>query len=124
MIAVAVALVPRFAFGAALHPSFYHRTPGGRSRRGRRRGAGGITVEAADHVGPHLSGRDTVLLFDGDGESPRFSPWVVADVTHREFTFPSRRAERQRVALLEKHGYQVTFRRDGLVVLHAPRAAR
>jgi hypothetical protein len=49
---------------------------------------------------------------------------VVADVRRREFTFASARAERRRVALLQKHGYQVAFRRDGYVVLHAPRTAR
>ena len=75
-------------------------------------------------LGPQLSGRDTVLLWEGDGETPRFSPWVVADVTRREFTFPSVRAEQRRVALLENHGYRVAFRRDGYVVLRAPRAAR
>jgi hypothetical protein len=77
-----------------------------------------------NYLGPQLSGRDTVLLWDGDGETPRFAPWVVADVTHREFTFPSARAERRRVTLLGKRGYQVAFRRDGYVVLHAPGAGR
>jgi uncharacterized membrane protein len=125
MIAVALALVPRFAFGGALHPSFYHRD----ARMDAAAAAdaavpGGITVEAVNYLGPQLSGRDTVLLWDGDGETPRFSPWVVADVRRREFTFPPVQAERRRVALLEKHGYQVAFRRDGYVVLHAPRAAR
>jgi uncharacterized membrane protein len=125
MIAVALGLVPRFAFGAALHRSFYHRTAWVRAEAAAAAAVPrGVTVEAVNYVGPHLSGRDTVLLFDGDGETPVFSPWVVADVRHREFTFPSRRAERQRVVLLEKHGYQVTFQRDGLVVLHAPGAAR
>jgi uncharacterized membrane protein len=125
MIAVAIGLVPRFAFGAALHPSFYHRDAWARAEAAAAAAVPrGVTVEAVNYVGPHLSGRDTVLLWDGDGQTPVFSPWVVADVRHREFTFPSRRAERQRVALLEKHGYQVTFRRDGLVVLHAPGAAR
>jgi uncharacterized membrane protein len=125
MIAVAIGLIPRFAFGAALHPSFYHRTAWVRAEAAAAAAVPrGVTVEAVNYVGPHLSGRDTVLLWDGDGQTPVFSPWVVADVRHREFTFPSRRAERQRVALLEKHGYQVTFQRDGLVVLHAPGAAR
>ena len=125
MVAVALALVPRFAFGAALHRSFYHRD----ARMDAAAAAdavvpGGGTVEAVNYLGPQLSGRDTVLLWDGDGETPRFSPWVVADVRRREFTFPSVRAERQRVTLLEQHGYQVAFRRDGYVVLHAPQAAR
>jgi uncharacterized membrane protein len=125
MIAVALALVPRFAFGAALHPSFHHRD----ARMDAAAAAdaavpSGVTVEAVNYLGPQLSGRDTVLLWDGDGGTPRFSPWVVADVRRREFTFASVRAERRRVALLEKHGYQVAFRRDGYVVLHAPRTAR
>ena len=123
MVAVALALVPRFAFGVALRPSFYHRD----ARMDAAAAAdaavpSGITVEAANHLGPQLSGRDTVLLWADDGEKPRFS-WVVADVTGREF-FPSVRAERRRVARLEADGYQVAFRRDGYVVLHAPRAAR
>jgi hypothetical protein len=124
MIAVAIALIPRFAFGAALQPSFYHRTARMRAEAAAAAAVPpGVTVEAVNYVGPHLSGRDTVLLWDGDGTTPPFSPWVVADVRHREFTFPSKQAERQRVALLEKHGYQVTFRRDGFLVLHAPGAA-
>jgi uncharacterized membrane protein len=124
MIAVALALVPRFAFGAALHSSFYHRD----ARMDAAAAAdaavpSGITVEAANHLGPQLSGRDTVLLWADNGETPRFSPWVVADVTGREF-FPSVRAERRRVARLEADGYQVAFRRDGYLVLHIPRVAR
>jgi hypothetical protein len=124
MVAVAVALVPRFAFGAALHPSFYHRD----ARMDAAAAAdaavpSGITVEAANHLGPQLSGRDTVLLWAEDGETPRFSPWVVADVAGREF-FASVRAERRRVARLEADGYQVAFRRDGYVVLHSPRGPR
>ena len=124
MVAVAMALVPRFAFGAALHPSFYHRS----ARMDAAAAAAavvpsGVTVEAANHLGPQLSGRDTVLLWAEDGETPRFSPWVVADVTGREF-FASVRAERRRVARLEAGGYQVAFRRDGYVVLHSPRVAR
>jgi hypothetical protein len=125
MVAVAVALVPRFAFGAALHPSFYHRD----ARMDAAAAAdatvpSGITVEAVNYLGPQLSGRDTVLLWDGDGETPRFTPWVVADVRRPEFTFPNVRAERQRVARLEADGYQIAFRRDGYVVLHSPRVAR
>jgi uncharacterized membrane protein len=124
MVAVAAALVPRFAFGAALHPSFYH----GGARMDAAAAAdavvpSGVTVEAANYLGPQLSGRDTVLLWAEDGETPRLSPWVVADVTGREF-FASVRAERRRVARLEADGYQVAFRRDGYVVLHSPRGSR
>ena len=78
----------------------------------------GVTVEAVDHLGPQLSARDTVLLWDGDGSSPLFPPWVVADVAKREFTFATRAQQVRRVALLERSGYQVVFKRRGYIVLH------
>ncbi|HUY46351.1 MAG TPA: DUF2079 domain-containing protein [Streptosporangiaceae bacterium] len=118
MFVVAVYLVPRFGFGPALHASFYHRN----ARMNAAAAAdaavpSGVTVEAVDNLGPQLSARDTVLLWDGDGQSPRYPPWVVADVRRHVFTFPSVRAQKQRVALLKRSGYQVVFRRDGYVVL-------
>jgi hypothetical protein len=70
-----------------------------------------------DQTSVTLSGRDTVLLWDGDGWSPLRPPWVVADVTKREFTFKSKRQCRQRVALLEHSGYRVVFDRSGYIVL-------
>jgi len=116
--AAAVLLVPRFPLGGLLHPSFYE-------RNARMTAAAeavsavpaGVTVEAAGGIGPHLSARDTVLLWDGEN-APRWEPWVVADVGQREFTFASIRAEKQRVALLRRHGYLVTFDRRGYIVLH------
>jgi hypothetical protein len=84
-------------------------------------------VEAVNHLGPQLSARDTVLLWDGDGSSPLRPPWVVADVAKREFTFASRAQQVKRVALLERSGYRVVFQRGGYIVLHrgsAPAGAR
>ena len=119
MCAVAVFLVPHFAFRHALQPSYY--------RRDARMNAAaaavaavprGVTIEAVEHLGPQLSARDTVLLWDGDGSSPLYPPWVVADVAKREFTFASRGQQIQRVALLRRSGYRVVFSRDGYLVLH------
>jgi hypothetical protein len=80
---------------------------------------GGVTVEAVNPLGPQLSGRDTVLLWDGDGKhGPLRSPWVVADVARPEFTFTGVSQQRQDVALLLHNGYRIVFERDGYVVLH------
>jgi uncharacterized membrane protein len=119
MAVVAVALVPRFAFGPALHPSFYHRTPRMNAAAAAVAAVpSGVTVQAVSNLGPQLSGRDTVLLWDGDGQTPLFSPWVVADVRRRVFTFHTLREQWQRVGLLERSSYQVFFRRAGYLVLH------
>jgi uncharacterized membrane protein len=120
MLAVAVYLVPRFAFGAALHPSFYHRDAQMRAAAAAVAVVpGGVTVQAVNNLGPQLSGRDTVLLWDGDGKhGPLRPPWVVADVKRLEFTFSSVTQQKQSVALLLRSGYRTVFERDGYVVLH------
>jgi uncharacterized membrane protein len=122
MCAVAVVLVPRFAFGPALQPSFYHRDAQARAAAAAAAVVpAGVTVEAVNFVGPQLSARDTVLLWDGDGGTPPLgAPWVVANIRQLQFTFTSVREQRQRVALLESHGYKIVFQRRGYVVLHRP----
>jgi hypothetical protein len=119
MCVVAVCLVPLFHFRAALHPSFFQRN----ARMNAAAAAvahvpSGVTVEAVNYLGPALSARDTVLLWDGDGSSPLRPPWVVADTAKRQFTFSSREQQRERIAFLKRTGYQVVFKRRGYVVLH------
>ena len=122
--AVAVCLVPRFALGPALHPSFYQRNAEETAAAAAVAAVpGGVTVEAVNHLGPHLSGRDTVLLWDGDGGSPLYPPWVIASVAARQFTFHSVAQQEQRIALLRKHGYQTVFQHGGFIVLHSPGAS-
>ncbi len=120
MCAVAVVLVPHFAFGPALHPSFYHRDAQARAAAAADATVpAGVTVQAVDNLGPQLSARDTVLLWDGDGSTPPLgAPWVVANTAKLQFTFRSVREQRQRVALLERSGYKVVFKRLGYIVLH------
>jgi uncharacterized membrane protein len=120
MCAVAVILVPHFAFGAALRPSFYQRNAQAKAAAAADAVVpSGVTVQAVDNLGPQLSARDTVLLWDGDGSTPPLgSAWVVANIRRLQFTFASVREQRQRVALLERHGYRVVFQRGGYLVLH------
>jgi len=123
MCAVAVFLVPHFAFRHALQLSYYRRD----ARMNTAAAAvaavpRGVAIEAVEHLGPQLSARDAVLLWDGDGSSPLYPPWVVADVAKREFTFASRGQQVRRVALLRRSGYRVVFSRDGYLVLHRSRA--
>jgi len=120
MCAVAVCLVPRFGFGPALHPSFYRRDALERAAAAADELVpGGVTVQAVNNLGPQLSARDTVLLWDGDGHTPPLgSPWVVANTRQLQFTFSSVREQRQRLEFLERHGYRAVFNRDGYVVLH------
>jgi uncharacterized membrane protein len=121
--AAAVALVPRFAFGQALHGSFYHRDAQANAAiQAANAVPSGVTVEASDDVGPQLSGKDTVLLWNGYGGSPPFPPWVVANVARQEFTFANVAEQAQRVALLRHHGYQIVFQGGGYIVMRSPEA--
>ena len=123
MCAVGVYLVPKFALGPALHSSFYHRTAEENVAAAAVAAVpSGVTVEVMNRLGPHLSGRDTVLLWDGDGETPVYAPWVVAATVGRQFTFHSVQEQEQRIALLERHGYKAVFDRGGFIVLHSPTA--
>jgi uncharacterized membrane protein len=120
MAAVAAILVPHFAFGAAFHSSFYRRD----AQQNAAAAAdavvpSGVTVAAVNYLGPQLSARDTVLLWDGRGSTPPLAaPWVVANVTQPQFTFSSVGQQQQRVLFLEHNGYQVVFDRDGYIVMH------
>lgn len=113
---IAVAVLPKFAFASLLHTSWYDGGPRtGAARAVIDRVPDGVLVEASNYLGPHLSGRDRVLLWD---TTPRYAPWVVGDVEGRHFPFPSLEEQRERVRHLLANGYQVVFERDGYVVLH------
>ncbi|MBX6168452.1 MAG: DUF2079 domain-containing protein [Thermobispora bispora] len=117
-LAVAVALVPFFSFGALLTPGFYAETA--RTRAAERAAAAvpdGVLVEAADSLAPALSPRTRTLLWD---RTPRWAPWVAADVGARAFPFGSVRAQAARVETLRARGYRVVFREAGYVVLTRP----
>jgi uncharacterized membrane protein len=124
MCVTALYSVPRFPLGQALQASFYTPTRAARAAAAADAAVpSGVLVEAANSVGPELSGRDTVLLWDGE-HPPVGSPWIVADVKRLEMTFASVSAQRARVALLLRDGYHVVFSRDGYVVLHRAISSR
>jgi uncharacterized membrane protein len=114
--AAAVALVPFFPLGAALSPSFYRLTARDKAAAAATAAVPPrSTVEAANDIGPQLTSRDTILLWDW---TPRWAPWVVADLRYPAFPFASLRAQRYRVGLLLHNGYRVVLARDGYLVLH------
>ncbi len=118
----AVAYVPSSPFGPLLHPGYY--LVNARSRaadQATARVPSGVEVEAANILGPRLSGRDTVLLLDG---TPRWAPWVVADTKGLDFPFCTPAQQAQEVSYLRAHGYRLVFSDDGYVVLHRPADAR
>jgi uncharacterized membrane protein len=116
--AAALVYFPSSPFGSLLHPGFY-----GSNARIRAAAAAvahvpaGAEVEAADNIGPRLSGRDTVLLLDG---TPRWAPWVVADTIGLDFPFCTPSQQASQAAYLLGHGYSLVFADDGYLVLHRP----
>jgi uncharacterized membrane protein len=118
-----IALVPHFAFGQMFHASFYHRDATATAEAAAASHVpSGVVVAAVNNIGPQLDTRDTVLVWDGDGETPTFTPWVIANVTQSQFTFPTIKAQVQRVDLLRAHGYVTVFEDAGFLVMHAPGA--
>ena len=115
MCLTAAALVPVFAFGALLRPSFYVRDASMRAQAAAVSVVpAGVTVDVADMMGPALSSRDTVLLW---GPSAYRASWVVAQ-TWYSFPWPSRTKQIASIATLKRSGWHVAFARDGYLVLH------
>ena len=119
---LAAASVPVFAFDTVVAPAAWRRDAGAEADvaaavRAARQVPDGALVEAADPVGPRLSARARVLLWD---RTPRGAPWVVADVQRQRFPFCGLDDQRHRVDLLEQQGYRTVFVERGWVVLNRP----
>ena len=118
----AIGYLPFSPFGQLLHPKYYMVNARMQAAdQATARVPSGVEVEAADNLGPRLSGRDTVLLLDG---APRWAPWVVADTKGLDFPFCTPAQQAQEVSFLRAHGYRLVFSDDGYVVLHRPADAR
>jgi uncharacterized membrane protein len=109
-----------FAFDGLLSARFYQMNPRQKAiAAADAKVPSGVVVAAANFVGSELSGRDTVLMWDGDGYASAFAaPWVVADTWRSELGFKTIAEQRADVALLERHGYRVVFTDRGISVLH------
>lgn len=115
MCLAAVVLVPVFAFGSMLRPSFYVRNASMRAQAAAVSVLpSGVTADVADMMGPALSGRDTVLLW---GPSAHTASWIVAQ-TWYSFPWPTKAEQLASVAAIEKTGWHVVFAQDGYLVLH------
>jgi len=120
---LALYTVPKFSLGDALHYGFYvHNKFNAAEERAISLVPSGVTVQAPNRMGPHLSGRDTVLLWDGNGHTPIFTPWIIAIDNGRNFGWTSAEQEKERVDLLLKHGYVIVAQIRDFIVMHAPNA--
>jgi uncharacterized membrane protein len=120
--AAAAAAFPASPLGQLLHPTYY--TVNARVRAAAAAVSAvpdGALVEAADYIGPRLSGRAQVLLLDG---TPRWAPWAVVDTRGLDFPFCSPAQQAALAGYLEAHGYTQVFSSDGYVVLHRPQDTR
>ncbi|WP_433327548.1 DUF2079 domain-containing protein [Spirillospora sp. CA-294931] len=109
--------VPVFAFGPLLSGQYAEPSWGSAANAAVATVPENALVEASSETGPHLSGRAQVLLWD---RTPRWAPWVVANVRSRSFPFCGLAEQKERVDFLLKSGYRTVFARDGFLVLHRP----
>ncbi|GLZ05308.1 hypothetical protein Acsp03_27740 [Actinomadura sp. NBRC 104412] len=114
-LAATVAALPFFAFADLADPGLYRRDARDRAAATAvARVPDGALVETSNNLGPALSARARVLLWDRE---PRHAPWVVADTGRRTFPFRSVEEQRQRVGALIDAGYRTVFDAAGYVVL-------
>ncbi|WP_344970650.1 DUF2079 domain-containing protein [Streptosporangium fragile] len=115
---IGLTLTPRFALDGLWDPVFYTGEPHvAAAREAVAVVPDGVVVEAANNLGPALSGRATVLLW---GAGAPGAPWIVADVARPSYPFGGQDQQRQRVDEALRGGYRAVFERDGYIVLHRP----
>ena len=115
---IAIFAIPKSPLEQMFKPTFYEQSALTRAATAADNTVpNGVVVEAANDIGPELSSRDTVLLWDGEYK-PLGAPWVVADVQAHVMTFDNVNAQVRRVDRLLRSGYKIVFQRDGFIVLH------
>jgi uncharacterized membrane protein len=115
VLVIAIVLAGFFPMVSVLSPANYRRDARMRAAAAAVAAVpSGVDVEAPNALGPQLTARDRVLLWD---ERPRWAPWVIADIGAPTFPFFSVAAQRDRLALLLRSGYRVVRQGGGFVVV-------
>ena len=115
VLVIAIALAGFFPMVSVLNPDNYQRDARMRAAAAAVAAVpSGALVEAPNALGPQLSGRARVLLWD---QRPRWAPWVIADIGSPTFPFFSVTAQRDRLTLLLRTGYHVVHQDAGFIVL-------
>jgi uncharacterized membrane protein len=120
----AIAFVPSFAFHQLYQPSFYHRNANATAEaHGASLVPAGVVVATAGNIGPFLVTKDTVLVYDDDGNTSPYQPWVVGnDGSQGEFGFVTQKAEAAQFQQLIARGYVIVWhdKSTGYFTAHAP----
>jgi uncharacterized membrane protein len=115
---ISLAQVPDHYLGRLLEPAFYRADPSAAAAAEAAEAVpSGVVVDAVNNVGPALTGRTTVLLWEPNDHG---APWVVADTQRLAYPFPSLEEQQAKVPQLQDAGYRIVYERDGYVVLHRP----
>jgi len=117
-LATAVAFLPFFAFKQLYEPSFYHRNNVATAEaHADSLVPSGVVVAATGNTGPFLLDRDIVLVYDNDGNTSPYQPWVVGnDGVQPQFGFncPTESGNSQ----VENAQYQALIARGYVIVWH------
>jgi uncharacterized membrane protein len=120
----AIAFVPSFAFGQMFNSSFYHRNSTATAEaHAASLIPSGVVVVTPGNVGPFLLTRDTVLVYDNDGDTSPYQPWIIGnDGAQGEFGFTSQKLETEQFQALIARGYVIVWhdKATGFFVAHAP----
>lgn len=116
VLAVVLAQLPRFALDQLADPGFYRgdQVMSSAIEAAARVVPDGVTVSAANVIGPELTRRATVLLWMPGGHQ---ADWVVADTLRWNFPFDSVEHQAKEAEQLVAAGYRKVFEQDGVVVL-------
>ncbi|GIH69374.1 hypothetical protein Mth01_16270 [Sphaerimonospora thailandensis] len=119
---VTLGIMPFFALGDLLKPSWYQAGPRfAMATEAMRRVPDGVLVEAANALGPNISARAKVVAWAAKtAERPARAPWILADLRDRQPHFDSLQDQVADVERLRRRGYREVFARDGYVVLCDP----